>query len=267
VIIAARLLRDRLRALLWWSAGLAALVLLTVAFYPALRDQGAALDDLVSRIPEAFKTAIGYDARIPLTSPAGYLNGRLFSILGPVLCLVYAIGLGAQAVGGLEEAGQMEPLLSNPVTRGRVAVERYAASVTLLGILVSVLAVALIVLSAPFGVLEGVRIAALVGACAAVGCLALLHGTIAFAVGAATGRRTPAVATATVVAVAGYVVHSMEAVSRPMKLFRFVNPWHWYMERNMLVHGAPLEAILAPVAITALLLAAGCLAFRRRDLR
>ena len=267
MIVATRLLRDRVWSLLWWSVGMIGLVLLTTAFYPAVKKEGAALNELVQNLPDSVKALMAYDERIPLTSPAGYLNARLFAILAPVLVLVFAIGLGAQAIGGFEEAGLMEPLLANPITRGRVALERYAASVALLVSIVAVLAVASVALAAPFGALEGVSIAGLVGACAAVGCLALLHGSIAFAVGAARGRRAPAIAAAAVIAVTGYLIQSLQSVTDVLDAFRFVNPWHWYLKRNMLVDGVPPEALIGPLAVSAVLFAVGWFVFRRRDLR
>jgi beta-exotoxin I transport system permease protein len=264
--ITVRLLRDRARGFLGWSVGVVALVLLTVAFYPSIKDQGQALNDLLNHLPDAFKSAFNYDARIPLTSPAGYLNARLFSILAPVLTLIFAIGLGAQAIGGLEEAQRMEPLLANPVTRTRVALERYGAGVVLLTGLVTVLTVAIVALSAPFGVLEGIQLWGLVGACMAVACLALLFGSVAYAVGAATGRRGPAIATATAIAVTGYLIQSLQPLTHLLDPARFVNPWHWYSERNMLAYGVTLEAIVAPLGISAVLVLLGVLVFRRRDL-
>jgi ABC-2 type transport system permease protein len=265
--ITARLLRDRTRGLVGWSLGMVAIVVLTVAFYPAVKDQGEILDQMINAMPDALKAAVGYDAAVPLTSPAGYLNARLFAILAPVLAVIFAIGLGAQAVGGLEEAGQLEPLLANPVTRVRVALERYAAGVALLAVLIAVLAASTVGLSAPFGALDGVSLGGLAGACAAAGCLALLHGSVAFAVGAATGRRSPAIAAASSVAVGGYLVQSLHSVTEALDPLRFVNPWHWYLRRNMLAEGVPLDAIVVPLAVSAVLLAAGVLAFRRRDLR
>jgi ABC-2 type transport system permease protein len=267
VIIAVRLLRDRSRGFLGWSLGMVGLVLVTVVFYPSIKDQGQALNDLISHLPDAFKSAVGYDQRVPLTSPPGYLNARLFAILAPVLALIFAIGIGAQAIGGLEEAQRMEPLLANPVTRTRVALERYLGLLILLAGLVSVLAAATVGLSAPFGALEGVRVWGLVGACFAVGCLALLFGSIAYTVGAATGRRGPAIATATTIAAAGYLIQSLQSLTHLLDPARFVNPWHWYAERNMLVAGVPPRAVLAPLAVSAVLLVAGVVAFRRRDLR
>ncbi|MGH2744011.1 MAG: ABC transporter permease subunit, partial [Thermoleophilaceae bacterium] len=124
--VAVRMLRDRVRSTGWWLAGLLALVAFTVALYPSVKDQ-AEIEDLMRNLPDAFRAMIGYDAAVPLTSPAGYLQARMFSTVAPLLLVVFGIGAGAQAIGGLEESGRLEPLLANPVTRTRVAIERYAA--------------------------------------------------------------------------------------------------------------------------------------------
>ena len=55
--------------------------------------------------------------------------------------------------------------------------------------------------------LDGVSVGRVVEACAGATCLAFLHGAIAFAAGAARGHRSAGIATATGVAVAGYLLH------------------------------------------------------------
>ncbi len=191
MIVAARLLRDRRTATLWWAAGFIALTLFTVAFYPSIKDQRS-IEDLLADMPETFRTMVGYQPDVPLSSPAGYLHARLFSTIAPVLAIVYGIGGGARAIAGSEEAGTLEPLLANPVTRGRVLAERYLATFALLLALTAVFTLALLVLARPFDALDGISLADLLGACGAVFTLGLLHGTLAFTIGAATGRRGPA---------------------------------------------------------------------------
>jgi hypothetical protein len=157
VIVAARQLRDRRRSTLWWIGGLLALVLFTVALYPSTKGQSS-FDQVIADLPEGFKALIGYEAGVPLTSPPGYLHARLFAGLAPLVVLVFGIGAGAQAIGGSEDAGTLEPLLANPVTRRRVAAECYLAVVALLAVLVAVFTLALVAFGAPFGVLDGVSL-------------------------------------------------------------------------------------------------------------
>jgi ABC-2 type transport system permease protein len=118
MIVAARLLRDRRRSTLWWIGGLLALVLFTVAFHPSIKGQ-ASFDQVIADLPEGFKALIRYEGSVPLTSPPGDLHARLFAGLAPLVMLVFDIGAGAQAIGGSEDAGMLEPLLANPVTASR----------------------------------------------------------------------------------------------------------------------------------------------------
>jgi ABC-2 type transport system permease protein len=266
MIVAARLLRDRRTATLGWAAGFVALILFTVAFYPSIKDQRA-IEDLLADMPETFRTMVGYQPDVPLSSPAGYLHARLFSTIAPVLAIVYGIGAGARAVAGSEEAGTLEPLLANPITRGRVLVERYLATFALLLALAAVFSLALIVLAQPFDALDGISIANLLGACAAVFTLGLLHGTLAFTVGAAAGRRGLAIAVATSVAVAGYLIQNLFGLTDNLRPWRVLSPWHWYLDRNMLADGPTPAAILLPIVICAALLTLGWIRFVHRDLR
>ncbi|HEV3505407.1 MAG TPA: ABC transporter permease subunit, partial [Actinomycetes bacterium] len=119
MIVAARLVRDRRWLTLWWALGFVGLTFFTVALYPSIKGQPS-IEELLANMPQALRSAIGYDAAVPLSSPAAYLQARLFSTLAPLLAVVFGIGAGARAIGGSEEAGTLELLLANPVTRGRV---------------------------------------------------------------------------------------------------------------------------------------------------
>jgi ABC-2 type transport system permease protein len=266
MIVAARLLRDRRWSTLGWALSFIGLVLFTVALYPSIKGQPS-FDELLADLPDAFRSVIGYDPAVPLRSPAGYLQARLFSTLAPLLAAVFGIGAGARAIGGSEEAGTLELLLANPVTRSRVLLERYLATFGLLAGLIAVFCLALVVLGPPFGALEGVPTGNLIGACAAVFALGLLHGSLAFTVGAVAGRRGVAVALPTAVAVAGYLVETVLAAAGDLSTLRQLSPWHWYLDRNLLAEGAAPAAIVLPMVLSAVLVADAWAIFRRRDLR
>jgi ABC-2 type transport system permease protein len=131
----------------------------------------------------------------------------------------------------------------------------------------AVFALSLVLLAVPFSALEDVPLSGLAGATAGVFGIALLHGTIAFGVGAATGRRALALSSATVVAVAGYLAQGLLGLSDAIRPLRFVVPWHWYLGRNMLAQGVAPDAIIVPIVLSTAIFAAGVTAFLRRDLR
>ena len=74
---------------------------------------------------------------IDYTSPAGYFSTELFSFMVPLLLLVFGIGFGANAIAGDEEKGTLGFLLTNPVPRWRVVVDKFGVlivSMILLGL-------------------------------------------------------------------------------------------------------------------------------------
>jgi ABC-2 type transport system permease protein len=264
--IAVRFLRDRRRSLLWWSVGVVGVVLLTVSFYPSIRGQQS-FEDVYADLPDALKAMIGAGGEIAITSAPGYLQARLFGSLLPLLLMIFAIGVGTRALAGSEEDGTLELLLANPVTRRRVVAARLGATVTLVVGLGLVAAGSLLVLSPPFGVLDGVKVGYLVQATTAAVALALLHGALAFGVGCASGRRSHALGVATTVAVAGYLVQGLLSVSTTGHSLRVLSPWHWYLGRNILIEGAGATAFLLPLLVSTVVVAAGAWVFLHRDLR
>lgn len=96
--VARRFAADRRRAFLWWSLGVVLTVGLTVAVWPSVRAQ-AQLEELMRDLPPAVQALFGAQEGIPFTSPAGYLHGRLFSSLLPVLLLVFGITVLPVALG------------------------------------------------------------------------------------------------------------------------------------------------------------------------
>ena len=262
----ARTVQDHRRALLGWAIGIVALVLFTVALFPTI-ENNADFEQVADQLPPAVRAMFGFNEVIPLTSAPGYLHTRLFSSLLPLLLLVFGIGAGARAIGGSEEDGTLELLLMNPVTRRHVALQRYAATAAMVAALTVVAFAAILGLAWPFGALDGVSLSGLGAACAGSGLLAMLHSSISFTVGAATGRRTVALASGTTVAVGGYLTHGLIGTTDVLDGIRFVVPWRWSLSRNMLAQGVAPEALYAPALVVLLLMIPAVVLFGRRDLR
>lgn len=264
--VLARFLHDARRSIAWWAVGMLALVAFTVVFYPSVKGNPT-FDELFEDLPPTVRALVGAQEGIPLTSPPGYLHGRLFAAMVPVLLLTFGIALGARAISGSEEDGSLELLLANPVSRRRVLVERYVAMVALHVVVTVVLAGSLLALAPTVGLLDGVPVGRLAAVGAAVFCLALLHATLAFAVGSATGRHGPAVAVATAAAAAGYLLEGVAASADGLGALQSLSPWHWYLERNILASGVAARAIAAPLALCLALVGVAAGTFNRRDLR
>lgn len=227
----------------------------------------ADIENLVEDLPASIRALIGSTADVPLSSAAGYLQARLFSSLLPIVLLVYAVGLGARAIGGAEEDGTLQLVVTAPVSRRRVALERLAGSVVLVVGLAVVGLATVVALGAVVGLLEHLRLTTVLIATGAVVSLALLHLAIAFSVGAAGGRRGPAVAVAASVAVAGYVLHGRAASAMSLQWVRVASPWWWLLDRNLLVEPPTFLSLLVPLVAAVVIATVGLVRFERRDLR
>ena len=264
--IARRLLGDRWRGVRGWALGTVASVATVVALWPSVRGN-LDIERVVQDLPASVRVLIGSQPDIPLGSAAGYLQARLFSTILPILFLIYGIGLGAAAIGGAEEDGTLQLVVTAPVSRTRVAAERLGASLLLLVGLAGLGLLTTVLLGLPAGVFDEVSVSRVALATAAVTALAVLHATVAFTAGAVTGRRGTAIAVASSVAVGGYLLHAVAASAEVIRPLRAVSPWWWLLDRNLLVQPPTVLALWLPILLSAILVVVAMLAFDRRDLR
>jgi ABC-2 type transport system permease protein len=253
----ARVLRDHRRAFVTWLVALTAITAFYMAFWPMM---GAEMLAAIEGMPEGLMTAMGYDR---IGTAAGYLEAVVYGLLGPILLLVYGIGLGVRLTAGQEEDGTLELDLTAPVARGRLYGERLAAVwLLLLGLIVGV-TLAVFVSDPLFdlGLDLGHVVAASVGLFLLVGGFA----TLGFAVGAATGRRSIALGAVAGLAVVGYVFRGV-ANAAGVDALAVLSPFSWFLAPDPLGNGFDLASTLKLAAISLVAAPIGLWRFRRRDL-
>jgi ABC-2 type transport system permease protein len=261
VTITVKTLRDQRRALIGWSIGVAALVLLYASFYPSIKANAAQLDKYFESLPDALRNAIGTGS---ISSPVGYLRSEIFSTMGPLLLLILAIGAGARAIAGEEEAKTLDLLLANPVSRRTVVLQKFwamAGATTGVGLV-------LVVAIAVFGPAFGLHIALIDVAAASVSAIALAvsFGSIALAIGCWRGRRAVAIATATCVAVVAYLLNVLAPSIEGLTRFQVLSPFYLYIDHDPLRNGFSVPHLLVLIAISTVAVTLAVVAFDRRDL-
>jgi len=261
--VTTKTLFDLRRSLGWWSLGLCGVVALIVAVYPTVHDNPA-LTKLVQDYPEAIKGFVSFGGQVDYTSGPGYLGSELFAIWVPLLLLIAAIGAGARATAGEEEAGTLDLLLANPLSRRRLVAEKLVALVAEAALLGLVLWGALLVGDA--AVSMDVSALHLAAAIVSALLLAVGFGAIAALVGALTGRRAPAIGITAALAVATYVVNSLAPLVHALKPVRKASPFYHYTASDPLRHGLELSHVGVLAAIFAAAAIAAPVVFDRRDL-
>lgn len=256
--IAGRSLRSYRRPLLVWTLSLAALGLLTVLFWPAVRD-ATGLEDLIASLPEALRALIGSD---DLLSPEGFLNSRLNSIF-PLLITVYAAFRVASETAGEEQAGGFELVLGAPVHRYELLLGKALA----VGVAIVVLMTGTGLAMALGGVVVdlGVPVVRLLAATTALALLGLAFGAVTFAVAGVTGRRGVSLGVGAGLAVSLYVLYGFAPLVPALDGLRPLTPFDHAIGYDPLSNGLEGFGSLVLGAITVLGIAAGLVGFERRD--
>lgn len=252
-----RVWRDHRRGLLPWGGALAAITFFYMAFWPMMGDEMLAA---IEGMPEGLMAALGYDR---IGSAVGYVNAVVYGLIGPVLLLVYAIGLGGRLVAGQEEDGTLELDLTAPVARGRVYLERLAGVWLLVVVLVAATSAGILVSNPVFDL--GLSVAHVLAASLGLALLVGGFGTVAFALGAATGRRSIAVGGGAGLAVLAFVFRGV-ADGAGVEALAALSPFSWLLEPDPLMNGFDLPSVLRLVAVPLVAAPIGLWRFRRRDL-
>jgi ABC-2 type transport system permease protein len=272
-----RWLRDRRRSTMVWSLSIAAVSVVTAAFFSSLGQTLGENTDPNS----AMSTMLGLGDGIDPRTPVGFLWAANYSNQLPWLLMAFAIALGTAAIAGDESDGTLEYLLSKPVTRSAVAIARAAGMVTIL-LIASVVNLVAVFATAPLFDLtgsttitepDGSTVTAagvtfgdlVVGGLSAMS-VALGSGAIAYFVGAAVGRRGIALGVASGVAVGGYVMYTMANTTGDLEWLTWFSPWRWFIDDAMMVNGLTAD-VLWPVGLTVIAVLAGWQLFLRRDLQ
>ena len=258
--IARQALRERRRALAIWSAALAALVGLTLALWPTIRDDPN-LRTFIRDLPPALRAFAGNG---DFFSPAGYLGNRLFAVLVPVVFLALGIGRASDAIAGEEERGTLGLLLSSPISRSRLVLEKglsVLVEVVLLGLVLwFLLAVGtrLVDMELPVSRLAAASVGAVL--------LGLVFAALALAVACLTGRRAVSRGAAGGLAAAAYFLGVFAPLVPALEPWREASPLYQTLGYEPLKVGVEPARLAVVVGATAVLVGVGIAAYRRRDL-
>jgi ABC-2 type transport system permease protein len=254
-------LRALRRAGLVWALSLAALIVLTVAFWPAFREE-AALSDIIDSMPQPMIDAFGL---ADFGTPAGFLRGNLYAVIVPLLIAVAGVLLANGQTAGEEDSGRMELYLVQPVSRSANFVGRVGGALIWLAVIAAVMLLAQLASDTAFDLRIGAdRLLATVVLC---GLLGFLHAGLAAFVAGLTARPGLVLGIGLGVAVAGYVVMALFPISEVLEPWRHASPWDWALGGDPLVNATEVWRYLALSGPAVALIAAGTVAFSRRDVR
>jgi ABC-2 type transport system permease protein len=253
-------LRAMRRAVFWWSLGLAALIAMTIAVWPAFKGSSGisqAMDQLPSGVVQAFGLA-------DFGTPAGFLRGNLYDFFVPLLLAAAAVLFVNGQTAGEEASGRMELYLAQPISRRAVLVGRVVAALIALAVVSIVILLAQLASDAAFDL--QIDIGLVLSTIVLSGLLAAFHGSLAVAVAGIRGRPSLVLAIGLGVAFAGLIVNSLSPLSSVLSPWQQLSPWDWAFGGNPLENATELWRYAALAVPSVLLTAIGVFAIARRDI-
>lgn len=249
---------DQRGSLLAWSVGLAALTAVYASLFPTIRNPQ--LTAAMEGIPAPLRSAMGIQN---IGSPAGFLQSSVFSLLVPLLVIMFSASYGTRSTAGEEESGALELMLAHPVSRTSLLLERAAAMVLATAWAGGVVLAVLIALKNPAELdVPNSRLAAMVLHLVLLG---ICFGALALSVGAAFGKRGAAMGTAVILAVFGYFANTFGPQIENFTWTQKISLFYYYDDGDPLRNGVQPGAIVLAVVAVALIMA-GLLMFNRRDI-
>ncbi|MBT8249696.1 MAG: ABC transporter permease [Acidimicrobiia bacterium] len=252
---------DRRKTLMWWGIGMTLYVILNVAFFPSLKEES--FSELFESVPEAMLAAFGIQDIAALSTGVGYVNSQLYDGFGTILVAAWAIAIGATTLSSEEDSKTMDMLLSLPVSRTRVVLEKWLAMVVLM-VGISAVIFLVLVVSNPIWELD-LTLEGMVWVNLGLALLSILFGTVAMAVSAVSGRRGLAIGASGGLLALLFLLYGLGSVVDSLESIRGTSPFYWYLDSVPLAGTVSALGFLGMAFVTLLFLAIAVLGFNRRD--
>ena len=251
-------LRDLRNPVIGYGGGLGALALLYIGLFPSFADTLADFE-----LPEAYSAFFG---DTDLTSLRGFIQVELFSLWVPLLLAVFAIVSGTSQIAGDEQAGRLELLLSQPLSRRRLFIER--AGALLLAVVLICAATSLGFLVAWPLFVEDADLSLGVALIAPLGLVGFgwFFVSLALLLGALTATRGQATAVLTALTVALYLSDVLRDLVSGLEPLRFVSPFFYADTKQLFTRGVEPWHQAVLFASTALALWLALRAFEAREI-
>ncbi len=253
-------LRDQAKSILGWGLGLGGLAWLTLLFYPEVAKMGSSFDDMLKSMP-ALAGFLGDVATF--TTIGGYVVSQLLSYM-PMVLAIYAVLAATSTITGEIESGTIDTLLSQPVPRWRVILEKYAA------IVVSILAICVLFSAGMWigalSVGQDVPVSTWLLAGLSVFPLTLFYGSIAFALACALRGRGIPLGVSVGLAVTGFILNGLAPLVESLNAHRELTIYYLFTANKPFTTGLDWAYTSILLGGCVVLLAVAVVAFERRDI-
>ena len=251
-------------SIFWWGIGFFLLIFLISSVFPAIQESAPDLESYIESLPKALTEAFGVGEAAALTTPSGFLNAELYTLMLPIMILIFTIGIGSSAIAGEEESGTLDLLLSNPVSRWRVVVEKFVAMALSTLVIAIIVWISFVIGASVFDM--DISASLLAAATTSTALLGLAFGSFALLAGCASGRRGLAIGFAVAVAAGSYLLYILSKIVDSLEKYERFSLFFYNLDADPLTNGIRIVDVAIFIIVIFILLILSVIAFTRRDL-
>jgi len=219
--------RDNIFSILLWGIALLIFTIMIIYIIPIVEKEKALLISLSKTVLELpiIKFLMG-GQEIDFSNPKWLIFTKFFDSIGPLIFIIFSISVGSDAIAGEEERKTLDLLLSNPISRKRVVIEKFFAITFLLFLLIFISFIGFFLGSFIFSIkinfLEILNILFLAYL------LSLSFGSLSFSIGCISGKRGVSVGISGAFAFFSYFIYSLSSLTEEIKPFLKFSLFSYY---------------------------------------
>jgi len=254
-------IKDNKFQLLGWSIGIILYILMIMSFYKSLGNTADYTQLVSSFSPDMLKMFMmdsGSNGQL------SFLNGELYSLMLPFFFLIFNTLFASGTIASDEKNGQLDLVLSTPIPRWRLLLEKYGAMIIfnlILG-LVSFLGVWIGTIGFNLS-LNMWNVAAISLSLTGFG---IFFGALGICTSAVFGNKQISMGITGGFGVISYIAHTMALLSSDYTNFDKLSPFYYYINNNPLINGLDIGYFSVLIISAIVFLIIGLIVFQRRDL-
>jgi len=250
---------DKRWSTLIWAIAIAIFCILVVLLFPTFKETfGKALQDT----PENLRSLLGEAADYQNIN--GYIDIQVINQM-IFLTLIMGVILGTNLLAGEESDGRLQSLLAQPVSRSKIYWHKFLAMslllfLTSLGLFAGTLLATLII-----GEANNLNIGRFFQATLMVLLITLAYASLAFCLGALSGRKGVAGVVAGFLAFTTFMITTLASTAKVLSSVNYISPFKYFNSPSVIKNGIDLKNVMILISITALCAIVGWIVFRQRD--
>lgn len=245
------------KSIIFWSATLSVATVIALSlFKPIASELGLALSDI--GIMQLFGGSGVFN------SASGWLGLQLYSFTLPVLLAIAGSITGANAIGREEKTGTIELLLSSPVSRTRLLIEKAAGVALQLGIICLAVWLTIVICRDTFSL--DISLTNAVFATLSAFLTGLLFAYTAMTIQATYNKIGLAIGICLALLVLAYATNLSASMIGSIESIKYLSVFHYYDGQDSLLYGLKRTNLAILTLANVTLVVASLLTLKHRDI-